>query len=244
VPVKRFSADIWAHAAFDPGTLTAVSVGSGLIGGGISLFGGQQAKEADQEGAALSAQGLELAAEGTLAAGDAALQAGVLQKASYDYEAAQDTDNASTAFAAGQRQMLADNDKTRLAISTARAAAAGNGTNVAVGSPSSIIGSIARRGSYNAAMDMFNGASAATGLRNKAAGETFSGDAALFGGEEQQQASRIQAQAQRLQAQATLASGKAAGDAAELSSFGSAFGSFGSAAKTYGSFAYPSIRST
>jgi hypothetical protein len=234
--MRRFSTDIWAHAAFDPGTLTAVSVGGSLLSGGMSIFGASKAEEAGEA----AQQGAMISAQGTLAAGDAALEAGRLQKASYDFEAEQDTDNAAQSFAAGQRQALATQDKTRLAISSARAVAGGNGTNVAVGSPSAIVGDIARRGSYAAATDMFNGESAATGLRNKAAGERFSGEAALFGGQQQQAASRIAAQA-------TLAGGEAARDSATgnmLANIGNAFGSFGNAAKSYGTWAYPSVRSS
>jgi hypothetical protein len=213
--LNRFSVDIWAHAAFDPTTLMVGSVASSVVGGVTSLIGGSNAQA-----------GATIAAGGQIAAGNAALQAGQMQQAAYNYEAQEDTENASQAFAGGQRQMLADQDKTRLAISTA-------GTNAGVGSASVIQGQIAKRGSYNAAMDMFNGESAETGLLNKAAGETYSGEAALIGGEEAQTASQIQAQA-------TIAGGSAAMD----SSIGSAFGSFGNAFKSYGSFAFPTVKSS
>ena len=164
--MKRFSVDIWQHACFDPLTLGSMAVTG--IGAGLQ-------------------------AAGTIAGGNAAAQAGQLQQQAANYQAVQDEENATTAFAAGQRQMLADQDKTRLAISSVRAAAASNGTNAGVGSPATIAGSIAKRGSYNATMDMFNGESAATGLRNKAQGEIFTGQADLIGGQEAQSASALAA---------------------------------------------------
>lgn len=188
---NRFSPDIWAHACFDPGTL--------MLGSMVATGAG----------------GL-LSAGGTLAGGNAAAAAGQMQKASADYQATQDTQNAAQAFASGQRQMLDTQQKTRLAISSARAGEAAAGTNAGSGSAANIQGVLAKRGSYNAAMDMFNGASASTGLLNKAAGETYSGEAAEIGGEEAQSAS-------------------------ELAAAGTLAGAAGSMAKTYGQFTYPGL---
>lgn len=186
---NRFTADIWAVACFDPATLTVASLASTAIGGGISAMG-------------------------TIAGGNAAAAAGQMQQQAANYQAGQLEENATQTFAAGQRQMLDTQEKTRLAISSARAAAAGNGTNAGVGSPATIQGELAKRGSYNAAMDMFNGASTATGLRNQAAGVRYSGTAAAIGGQEAQQASL-------------------------LSAAGTIAGSAGSMLKTYGGYQYP-----
>lgn len=161
-----FTVDIWAHAAFDPMTLTAASIGATAIGGLMS-------------------------AGGTIAGGNAAKAAGVMQQRAAYNTAAQLDQNAAQAFASGQRQMLDTRQRTNMAISSARAIAAGSGTNAGVGSPATIQGALAQRGSYNAAMDMFNGASTATGLRNQAAGVRYGGNAAAIGGQEQQQASYL-----------------------------------------------------
>jgi hypothetical protein len=155
-----------------------------------------------------------LSALGTIAGGNAAAEAGQMQQQAANYQAAQLEENAAQAFASGQRQMLDDQQKARLAISSARAAAAGGGANAGVGSPVDAVAALAKRGSYNAAMDMFNGASAATGLRNQAAGVRYSGQAAAIGGEEAQ-------------------------DASYLSAAGTIAGSAGSMLKTYGGYKYP-----
>lgn len=163
------SAGRWSAVCFDPGSLMmAGTMAMGAVGSGLQ-------------------------AAGTIAGGNAAAQAGAMQQQAMNYQAAQDQENAGQSFAAGQRQMLAEQDKTRLAISSVRAAASGNGTNAGVGSPATIAGLIARRGSYNAAMDMFNGASASTGLLNKAKGEIYTGQADLIGGQEAQSASQLAA---------------------------------------------------
>jgi hypothetical protein len=189
---NSFSVSIWDRACFEPISLTALtaaSMASTAVAGGISAYG-------------------------TLAGGAAAKQAGDIQQQEADYQAAQLKQNASQAIASGQRQSLDTALKTRLAISTARANAAGNGVNAGTGSAAEAQGQLAKRGSYNAAMDMFNGRSTATGLMNQAAGVTYSGQAAELAGQEQQSASY-------LAAAGTLA------------------GSAGSMAKSYGSAAYP-----
>lgn len=174
---------------FDPATLTIASLASTAVGGAVT-------------------------AAGTLAGGNAAAQAGQMQQASANNTAAQEEENAAQAFASGQRQALDTQQRTRLAISTARANAAGSGVNAAVGSPLTIQGELAQRGSYNAAMDMFNGASTATGLRNQAAATRYSGDAAAIGGAEAQEASRL------------AAAGTIAGGAGSmLKTYGGRFGS-------------------
>lgn len=202
---KSWSVSIWDRACFDPGTLAVASLAGGAIKGISSLVGGS------------------MSANATLAGGNAALLSGQLTQAADNYQAAQLTENAGQAFAAGQRQAIDTADKARLAMGTARADAAGNGTNAGVGSAATIQGAIAKRGSYNAMMDMFNGESAETGMLNQAAGARFSGEASLIGGEEAQSASEIAANA-------TIAG-----------SIGNAFGSVGDMAKTYGSINWPSI---
>lgn len=180
---------------FDPATLTVASLASTAIGGGIS-------------------------AAGTIAGGNAAAQAGQMQQQAANYQAAQTEENARQSFASGQRQMLDTEEKTRLAISSARAAGASSGVDIGTGSPADVQGQLAKRGSYNAAMDMFNGASAASGLMNQAAGTRYTGVAEAIEGEQKKKAS-------------------------ELAAAGTIAGTAGSMFKTYGSYAFPqSFRST
>jgi hypothetical protein len=165
----------------------------------------------------LNAAGSVLQAQGTLAGGSYAKQAGDMQQVEANYQADQITQNASQAIASSQRQSLDTAMKTKLAISTARANAGASGVNAAVGSPAEAVGQLAQRGSYLAAMDMFNGKSTATGLLNQAAGVRYSGQIAELSGEEQQ-------------------------DASKLAALGTLAGSAGSMMKQYGSAAFPSMR--
>jgi len=129
-------------------------------------------------GGALGATGLGslLSAGGSIAGGNAALT-------SAKFTAAQLNENAAGAIASAQRTMLDTQQKTRLAASTAIARAGGSGVNAGVGSPVQDVGSIARRGSYLAAMDLWSGRNTATGLENQAAGVLYSGEAAEEGSE-------------------------------------------------------------
>lgn len=186
---KRFSADIWERCCFDPVSLTAATMATTAVAGGIS-------------------------AAGTLAGGSYAKQAGEMQQAEANYEADVATQNANQALASGQRQSFDTALKTKLAVSTARANAAGNGVNAGTGSAAEAQRQLAQRGSYAAAMDMFNGESAQTGLLNEATAKRYSGELGRIGGEQAQKASYFQAAA-------TLA------------------GTAGNMMKSYGSYAYP-----
>ena len=164
----------------------------------------------------MGAQGVGgvLSAGATLAGGNYAAQAGQMQKTASYSKAKQLEENAGQAIASSQRQMFDTQQRTRLAISTARARGAASGVDVGVGSPAAVQGELAGRGSYQALMDMFNGQSAATGLDNQANAARFEGDAAEIEGEAKQTASY-------LAAAGTLA------------------GSAGSMASTYGNAYYP-----
>jgi len=159
---------LWGAAVFDPATLLATSLVATAVGGGVS-------------------------AAGALAGGSAAAQAGKMQQAQTQYVAEQMEQNAGQAIASSQRTMLDTQEKTRLALSTLRARASSSGAAPDVGSPVSIAGDIAQRGSYHALMDMFNGESTATGLENQAKGEIYSGDIAELEGEEKEKASYLAA---------------------------------------------------
>jgi hypothetical protein len=123
---------------------------------------------------AATAVGTAVSAGGTIAGGQAANQ-------SAQFTAAQENQNASGAIASSQQQMFDTQNKTRLAQSSAVARAGASGVNAGVGSPAAVTGSIAKRGSYLAAMDLFRGQNTATGLENQAAGTLYSGAAAESG---------------------------------------------------------------
>lgn len=222
---------LWGRAAFDPFTLLAgtaavaaeAGVGTGLAG----LAGGAAAGVAGGAagtgiglgtvGMGLTGAGGLLSAGGTIAGGNYAKTAGQMQKAAADFQAGQIEQNATQAIASGQRSMFDSQLKTKLALSTSRANAAASGGSADVGSPLENEGQIAQRGEYHALMDMFNGESTATGLRNQAAGVRYSGDLAELEGVQKQRASYL-----------------AAG--------GTLAGSLGTGLSTYGKFAYPTAR--
>lgn len=138
---------------------------------------------------ALSGIGAGISAVGTIAGGNNAAALGQSQQNEANYQAAQLRENASSEIGAAQRQMLDTQQKTRLAQSKLTANAAGGGFTATAGSPEAISESIARRGSYEAAMQLFQGENASTGDLNRAAGVEMSGKIAAEGGEMQRQAS-------------------------------------------------------
>jgi hypothetical protein len=162
-----------AGTCFDPLTLTAGTL-TGL------------SKGATGAGGALSAAS-------TIAGGNFAAQAGQMQKTASYAKATQLEQNAGQAIASSQRQMFDTQQRTRLAMSTARARGASAGVDVGVGSPAANQGELAGRGSYQALMDMFNGQSAATGLDNQANAARYEGDVAEIEGEAKQSASYLAA---------------------------------------------------
>lgn len=141
----------------------------------------------------LSGVGAAVSAAGTIAGGQNAADLGRMQQNQDNYQAAQIRENASSEIGAAQRTMLDDQQKTRLTEGKITAMAAGSGFTAGTGSPGAIAGEVARRGSYQAAMDLFNGENASTGDLNKAAGIEYSGDIAAAGGQMQQTASEYSA---------------------------------------------------
>jgi hypothetical protein len=164
----RNTADASMMMVQDPGTLALGSMAASAVGGAMS-------------------------ASGTLAGGSYAAQAGQMQQTAANYQAAQLESNATQAIASSQRQMLDARLKTNLAISTSTANAAANGVNAGTGSAATNVGNLAARGKYQQAMDLFNGESTATGLRNQAQGIRYTGQMEEIGGEEQQSASKLAA---------------------------------------------------
>jgi hypothetical protein len=163
----RYSAGLYGRAVFDPS--------GGLITAGMMLAG------------------TALSAGGTLAAGSAAKQAGQMTQAAANFQASQIRTNAAQALASSQRTAIDTQNKTNLAISSSTADAAANGVNAGTGSAVTNVGELAKRGSFQAAMDIFNGKSAMTGMLNEAAGVTYGGDAAALEGEEKESASYLAA---------------------------------------------------
>lgn len=133
----------------------------------------------------LSGIGAAVSTVGTIAGGANAATLGKSQQNAANYQAAQLRENASGEIAAAQRTMFDTQQKTRLAQSKLTATAAGSGFTASVGSPAAISESIARRGSYEAAMNLFQGQNASTGDLNRATGMEMSGEIAKEGGEMQ-----------------------------------------------------------
>lgn len=143
--------------------------------------------------AGLMMAGGAMAGAGTLAGGAAAAQGGRMAQAAANFQADQVRMNAGQAIASSQRTMLDTQLKTNLAISGSRATAAASGVNVGEGSAVENQGELAKRGSYLALMDLFNGRSAATGLENEAAGIRYTGAIENLEGQEKETASYLAA---------------------------------------------------
>jgi hypothetical protein len=137
----------------------------------------------------LTGIGAGVSAFGTIAGGANAAALGQSQQNEANYQAAQLRENASSEIGAAQRQMLDTQQRTRLAQSKLTANAAGSGFVASSGSPEALSESIARRGSYEAAMNLFQGENAATGDLNRAAGIEMGGRIAAEGGEMAREAS-------------------------------------------------------
>lgn len=134
-----------------------------------------------------------IGAASTLAGGRTAEMAGKAQKDADYSTAAQIEQNATQAFASGQRKALDTNLKTKLAISSSVARAGASGVDPGYGSPVTNVGELAQRGSYHAMMDLFNGESEATGLRNQADAVRYRGDLAELEGQQKKKASKLAA---------------------------------------------------
>jgi hypothetical protein len=156
-------------------------------------------------GAGISAMGTIAGGSAAATAGNNALVMGESQQNQDNYQAAQLTENASSEIGAAQRTMLDTQQKTRMAESTITADAAGSGFTASAGTPAAISGSVAQRGTYEAAMNLWQGENASTGDLNKAQGDVLSGDIALQGGQMQQQAGQMQQQASYYTAAGNLA---------------------------------------
>jgi len=126
----------------------------------------------------IAASSIGATAIGTIAGAGGALMGGSAANQAAQFQAAQLEQNAGQAVASSQRAMIDTQQKSRLLQSKATANAAAGGANAGVGSPATDVGAIAKRGSYNAALDLFKGESTSTGLQNQAAGVLYSGQAA------------------------------------------------------------------
>lgn len=155
-------------------------------------------------------------ASGTLASGKAAATAGQMQQASNENVAEQLEQNAGLARATAQRQALDERLKSNMVLSTLRAKGGASGINLTGATPMAVAGEIGRRGEYQALTTMVAGENQGRGLENQAAGERYSGNAALIGGQLTQQASYLNA-------------------AGTIASTG------GSMFKTYGAFHFPNL---
>ena len=104
------------------------------------------------------------------------MQAGQNAEAMGRYQNLEYQQQAETATATGQRSMLEERRKVGLVQSTLQARAAGDGGTATAPSTLNVSGQIAKRGEYNALMDLSQG-------ENQAAGLTNMGSAAKYGGQ-------------------------------------------------------------
>lgn len=170
-------------------------------------------------GASLGLQAVSgaISAASTLAGGRHAAEAGALAQQQSAMQAKQIRMNASQALASGQRRMFERQERTRMAVSSNVARAGASGVDAGSGSPAFNAGALEGRGSYQALMDLFNGQSEATGLRNQADAVEYEGALKAWEGEARKRASR-------------------------LAAIGTLAGTAGNVASTYGKFTYPTSR--
>lgn len=120
---------------------------------------------------------------GTLVSAMGQAQAGQSQQAGYQYEAASARQAAGEATAAGSSASMEQARKTAIVQSNATASAAASGTNPGFGSALTNTGRIAKWGTYNGLMAMYDSQVQATGLKNQAGADEFSGQEAAQAGQ-------------------------------------------------------------
>lgn len=120
---------------------------------------------------------------GTLVSAMGQAQAGQSQQAGYQYEAASARQAAGEAEAAGSASAQQQARKTAIIQSDAAASAAGSGVNPGFGSPVINTGRIAKWGTYNQLMAMYDAQVQSTGLKNQAGADEFSGQEAASAGQ-------------------------------------------------------------
>jgi hypothetical protein len=175
--------------------MSDLAASAGAIGGLVASAGAAVATGGLSIPASLALTGIGagVSAAGTIAGGANAASLGQSQQNADNYQAAQLRENASSEIGAAQQQMLQTQQKTRLAQGTLQANAAGSGFVASTGSSEAISQSIARQGSYQAAMNLFQGRNQATGMLNQAQGATMSGQIAAEGGQMQEEGSDFSA---------------------------------------------------
>lgn len=169
----RYAFRLSDAAVFDPASATATAIGLTVAGGATGALG-------------------------TLAGGSAAKQAGLMQQQADEFRAKQAEQNASLAIAGGQVKAADTTLKANAAESTSTARAAASGVDAGSGSAATNVGEIAKRGSYQALMDLHAGQVQATGFENEAQGVRYGGDLSELEGEEKQKASYLAAGGQAL----------------------------------------------
>lgn len=110
---------------------------------------------------------------GTLVSAVGQYQQSQSQAASYAYSAASARQNALEASAAGSVAAGDEARKTAYALSDTAARAAGSGVNPGFGSPVAQSGRIAKFGTFNQLMAMYDANVQSTGLQNEAGGLDF-----------------------------------------------------------------------
>lgn len=119
---------------------------------------------------------------GTLVSAFGSMNAGKSQQQAADYSAAVAQQDAEEATAAGTSNVAQTYRKTQLALESNTARAAASGVNPGFGSPVTNAGNIAKWGTYNQLMDMYNAKSQAQGLNTQAQADIYGGQQAADAG--------------------------------------------------------------
>lgn len=175
----------------DPGSVSTggLAQGAGIFGMLMNFIGGRTAASGNQQAAV------------------AATNAGDAMQAAADFEAAQLRVNAGQAVAGGQRNAQNETLKAQLLASRAAAVAAAGGGAVTDPSVTHIIADITGRGSYNAAVALYQGEDAARSMNAGADAKTLEGKIAKQGGIDRAAAYNTQADAANLRAFGALGTG-------------------------------------
>lgn len=127
--------------------------------------------------------GPALSVGGTLLSANAQVDKGVSSNASYQFRAQQLDQLSGQQEAASQRVAIDDARKAKLLGSRAQAVAAASGAGADTRTVTDIISNIAKEGSYRSSLALYQGSSDAQQTRLRAAGERFSGNAAVSAGQ-------------------------------------------------------------
>ena len=131
----------------------------------------------------LEIAGIAAAVGGTIISAVGASNAGKAQQDAANYSAEVANQAAANQAAAGSSAAMEADRKKQLALQENTAKAAAAGVDPGFGSPLANTGKIAKWGTYNQLLDIYNGSSAAQGLAAQAQGDIYGGQQAAAAGQ-------------------------------------------------------------